>query len=203
MHLLLVAHLLGRLLIDLVQIGVGHRGLGLALQHRLHQRLVAREIGAALEIGGVRHLARVGLFRQQEHVGKVVQEVVPPPGLVLGRNVLADVLLGESEVALMDLDTIDLRQHGIDGRSLGAGETRRCQEECGACCRYGQAPAGRQGRPVHSAETGLQHHRTYPLGSLATKRSAEAGAHSPKRPGLATGACLLRGNEGLIAAGAD
>ena len=126
MHLLLGRHLLDRLVIDLVHRVVGQGGLAGILQQRLHQHLVALEVDAVLDVVAIADLLLVGGLRQDDDVGEISDEVF---AFLIGRHLRhagADLILGEREVALADIDAIDAGDEriGILRRVTTAGATR-------------------------------------------------------------------------------
>ena len=145
MHLLLVRHLLDRLVVDLVHRLVGQGGLARVLQERFHQHLVVLEGEPALDVGAVVQLLLLGRLRQHDGVGEIGDEVF---ALLLrrhGRHVAADLLLGEGEIALADIDAVGAGNHWIGLLRPERGD--RCDEERGDCERaeraaYEQASAG-------------------------------------------------------------
>lgn len=109
----LVANLLDGFVIDLAQRGLGHGGLALVAQHAVHQQPVAGEGEAALEIVAVGDLLILGGLGDELHVDDVADQVVAFGGLVHGGQITAQLDLGGGEVALPDVDAVDLGKHGI------------------------------------------------------------------------------------------
>jgi hypothetical protein len=73
-----------------------------------------------LEIGIVLEAFFLGGLREQDHVGQVAHQVVAlGVGAALGK-VLPDVLLGQRQIALVDLDAVDRGDDRVRG-CLGEG----------------------------------------------------------------------------------
>ena len=106
-HLFLAARRFHRVVIGLLQGFVGERGLGFLLQPESHQQLVAQEREPPLEVGIVAELLLLGGLRDHDDVGEIGDQML---ALGFGRRRLhlgAHILLGEREVALLDVDAVD------------------------------------------------------------------------------------------------
>ena len=113
MHLLLLTHLFGRFVIDIMHGFVGECFLAGFLQQLLHQQLLAVKGELAFKLQRVAHLLRFGRLRHQNHVGHELDQVVLL-GVRRHWRQLTGLLLGDGEVALMDLGTVDLGHHRVD-----------------------------------------------------------------------------------------
>ncbi len=169
MHFLLLAHLLDRVVIDFVHGLVGQRGLAGRLQQFFHQQLVAGEGEPLLEHRRVGHLLVFGRLRHQNHVGDELHQVVLL-GVRRHRRQLAGLVLGDREVALVDLDAVDLGEQRVlvlrrsraggheQQRQSGGEETGRAAERGMRSwrCPWEWAPLIRGRRTCHPTTVALQ-----------------------------------------------
>ena len=137
MDLFLGRHLLDRLVIDLVHGVVGQGGLAGVLQQRFHQHLVALEGEVALDVVAIADLLLVGGLRQYDDIRQISDEVF---AFLIGRHLRhagADFILGQREVALVDLDAVDAGDDRVgilrlcDGRRDQESRERKCAERAG------------------------------------------------------------------------
>ena len=135
-HLLLGGHRLDGLVVDLV-----HRLVGDAALPGLQQQSISSllRVKARRRLNSVsRELLAFGRLGDQDDVGEIGDQVL---ALGLGRIAegLAEVLLGQREIALRDLDAVDLGDHRIVGRpGLGSADGRQRQRRRSAACRSGE-----------------------------------------------------------------
>ncbi len=146
-HFLLVRHLLDRVFVDLVHRVVGHRRGAGVLQQGFHQHLVALELDAVLDVVAVGQLLLLGGLRQDDDVGEIGNEVI---AFLVGphlRHVGADLVLGQREVALADVDAVGAGDDRIGSRIgiLGAQRRGRPDQEGGERKRAERAGNGRTG----------------------------------------------------------
>ena len=123
MDLFLGRHLLDRLVIDLVHGVVGQGRFAGILQQRFHQHLVALEGEMALDVVTIADLLLVGGLRQYDDVREISDEVF---AFLIGRHLRhagADLILGQREVALMDIDAVDAGDDRV-------GILRLCDGRC-------------------------------------------------------------------------
>ena len=131
-HLFLGRHLLDRLVIDLVHRVVGQGGLAGILQQRFHQHLVALEVEMVLDVVTIADLLLVGGLRQDDDVGEISDEVF---AFLIGRHLRhagADLILGQREIALADIDAVDAGDERIGILRLDDGwcDEERGEREC-------------------------------------------------------------------------
>ena len=116
---------------------VGQGRFAGVLQQRFHQHLVVLESEVALDVVAIADLLLVGGLRQYDDVRQISDEVF---AFLIGRHLRhagADFILGQCEVALMDLDTIDAGDERVgilrlcDGRRDQDSRERECAERAG------------------------------------------------------------------------
>ena len=112
-HLFLVLHLLDGFVIDFVLGLVRQRGFAGVLQQRFHQQPIVVEGEPVLDLGPLVQLLLLRRLRQHDHVDEIVDEVVALLFGRDGRHVAADLLLGEGDVALADIDAVDAGDDGV------------------------------------------------------------------------------------------
>src|SRR5258708_6084538 len=108
MNLHLVGDLLDGFVICPAHIVLVGGGGTCARQQPLHQRFVAGKRCSACDLGFVDSLCCFGLLGEQNHVGKVIDEVFALGLLVLAGIVLADILRRDRKVALMNFNAVHL-----------------------------------------------------------------------------------------------
>ena len=126
-HLFLVLHLLDGFVIDLAFRFVGQRRLAGVLQQRFHQEAVVIEGEPPLHIRPVTQFLLLGRLRQHDHVDEIVDEVIALLLRRYRRHIAADLLLGEGEVALTDIDAVNAGDHRI---LVGGARHTRIRDRC-------------------------------------------------------------------------
>ena len=112
-HLFLVLYLLDGFVIDFAFRFIGQGGFPGVLQQRFHQQSVVVEGEPVLDIGPIAQLLLLGGLRQHDHIDEIIDEVIALLLRGYRRHVAADLLLGESEVARMDIDAVGAGDHRI------------------------------------------------------------------------------------------
>ena len=196
MDLFLGWHLLDSFVIDLVHGVVGQGRFADILQQRFHQHLIVLEGEMPLDVIAIANLLLVGRLRQNNDIREISDEVF---ALLLGRHLLrhagADLILGQREVALMDLDAIDAGKDRIGVLRLDNGrcDEERRERECTE--RAAERTGGSHERdPLTKLRfAGLvMVYRTHPVcdpGSADTRRNPSALAMA--NPGAWTGVCRI------------
>ena len=121
-HLLLVAHLLDRIVVDFVHGVVGQGGFAGVLQHRFHQHPVMIESEPAADVVALVDLLLLGGLRHDNDVGEIRDQII---ALLIRRHlrhVAADFLLGEGKVAQVDVDAVGAGDNRIVILRAGGGE---------------------------------------------------------------------------------
>ena len=90
---------------------VGDGGFAGLLQQRFHQHPVAVEGEPALDVGAVADLLLLGRLRQHDDVGEVGDQVIALLVRPHLRHVAADLLLGEGDIALVNVDAVGAGYH--------------------------------------------------------------------------------------------
>ncbi len=140
MDFLLAGDLLGSLLIDLLHGLVGGRSLALGGEQTVHQQAAAGEGQAPLEVFGVLDLLVLGGLGDDFQVDQEGQHIVLLGGRVHLREAGAEFLFRERDVALADLNTVNLGENGVVlGTNRQAGGQNRSQ--AGRCGQGGEAEA--------------------------------------------------------------
>ena len=136
MHLFLVGHLLDGVVIDLVLGLIRKRGLAGLLQQQFHQQPVTVEVEPALDVRTVGEALLAGRLRQHHDVGHIIDKVIALLRRRHVRDVVPDFLLGESKVALVDVDAVGagndriavLGQSNLDRHADSTSEQARTRE---------------------------------------------------------------------------
>ena len=81
----------------------------------------------ALHVRPVTQLLLLGGLRQHDHVDQIVDQVIALLLRRYRRHIAADLLLGEGEVALADIDAVDA---GDDRILVGGARHTRIRDRC-------------------------------------------------------------------------
>ena len=120
--------LLGGLLIDLLHGLIGGRGLALGGEQAVHQQAAARERQTLLEVFGILDLLVLGGLGDDFQVDQEGQHIVLLGRRVHLREAGAEFLFCERDVALADLNTVNLGENGVVlGTNRQAGGQNRSQ----------------------------------------------------------------------------
>ena len=126
MHLFLLRHRLDGFVVDLAHFLFAGGVLGALGQHHAHQDLVADEGLALLEHGLVAQLVFLGRLRDQNNIGDIGDELLALDFRRRLMRLVAQIVLGDGDVAVPDFDAVDPRDDRIVriGRASGTGSGR-------------------------------------------------------------------------------